>query len=121
MSFFSFIHVLLCPWCPNLVNFLYLFFSNPFITLYTAIRSPLSLLCSNVVKDNICSLSLYDSSLKFGESFVAALCILSSSLKCFVLLGGHPVGTYSNLGRTSHYRFLNHIFIHISNSHLYIF
>ena len=91
MSFFSFFTCLLVSQISKV--------SNPFITLYTVIRYYHSLLCSNVVRPSICSLSLYDSSLKFGGNFVAVLCILSSFLM-FLLLGDHTVAAYSNLGCT---------------------
>ena len=51
-------------------------FSSPFIVLYTPIKSPISLLYSNVVRPSIHSLYSYDSSLKLGGSFVAVLSIL---------------------------------------------
>ncbi|MPC77882.1 hypothetical protein E2C01_072351 [Portunus trituberculatus] len=83
-------------------------FSSPFIALYTAIRSPLSLFCSKVVRPSIHSLSSYDCSLKLGESFVAALFILSSFLMCFFWFGDHIVAAYSNFG---HIRVINSFFI----------
>ena len=88
------------PSSPFLVNIRSFQFvsSMLFINLYIVIKSPLSILFSNVVSDISFNLSLYIRSPKSGTILVVILCILSNFVPCFLLWGDHITSAHSNFG-----------------------
>ena len=75
-------------------------------------KSPLSLLCSNIGISNRDNLSSYSRSASAGANLVAALCILSSFLLFFLVLGYYTVAAYSSFGLI----IVTNIFFTISSS-----
>ena len=73
--------------------------SRSFEALYTAIKSPFSLLFSRVESFSLENLSSYGKSLRHGAIFVPVLCILSIFLISFFSCGDQITIAYSNFSQ----------------------